>query len=186
MGSPTLVVLGASGDLAARLLFPALLSLERRERLEDLHVVGYARQEWSTDQFHENLRAAMSDHIGDVEKKYFEKFIERIDFHGGDISVESLRQLHSVIDGPSIFYLALPPGVFADAAETIANAGLADESIGWRRLSCSASPTGSSSRSCAPRTSTRSRSPWRRRSGSRVGRATTTASARCATWSRTT
>ena len=33
---PTLVVLGASGDLAARLLFPALLSLEHRERLEDL------------------------------------------------------------------------------------------------------------------------------------------------------
>ena len=31
---PTLVVLGASGDLAARLLFPALLSLEHRERLK--------------------------------------------------------------------------------------------------------------------------------------------------------
>ena len=33
---PTLVVLGASGDLAARLLFPALLSLEHRDRLEGL------------------------------------------------------------------------------------------------------------------------------------------------------
>ena len=56
---PTLVVLGASGDLAARLLFPALLSLEYRERLEDLKIIGYARQEWTTDQFHENLRAAI-------------------------------------------------------------------------------------------------------------------------------
>ena len=36
MSDPTLVVLGASGDLAARLLFPALLSLEHRERLENL------------------------------------------------------------------------------------------------------------------------------------------------------
>jgi glucose-6-phosphate 1-dehydrogenase len=134
MGSPTLVVIGASGDLAARLLFPALLSLERRERLEDLHVIGYARQEWSNEQFHENLRAAMAMYVGDVDKKYFERFIERIDFHGGDISVESLRVLHSVIDGPAIFYLALPPGVFADAAETIAQAGLADEQNGWRRL----------------------------------------------------
>ena len=42
--------------------------------------------------------------------------------------------LHSVIDGPAVFYLALPPGVFADAAETIAKAGLADESSGHRRL----------------------------------------------------
>jgi glucose-6-phosphate 1-dehydrogenase len=134
MGSPTLVVLGASGDLAARLLFPALLSLERRERLQDLRIVGYARQEWNNDQFHENLRAAMAPNIGDVEEKYFDRFIDRIDFHGGDISIESLRKLHSVIDGPAIFYLALPPGVFADAAETISKAGLADESDGYRRL----------------------------------------------------
>jgi glucose-6-phosphate 1-dehydrogenase len=134
MGSPTLVVLGASGDLAARLLFPALLSLEFRERLEDLRIIGYARQEWTTHQFHENLRAAMATHVGDVDQKYFDKFIERIDFHGGDISVESLRTLHSVIDGPAIFYLALPPGVFADAAETIAKTGLADQTSGWRRL----------------------------------------------------
>jgi glucose-6-phosphate 1-dehydrogenase len=127
-------VLGASGDLAARLLFPGLLSLEHRERLEDLRIVGYARQEWTTEQFHENLRAAMATHVGDVDPKYFDKFIDRIDFHGGDVSVESLRALHAVIDGPAIFYLALPPGVFADAAETIAKAGLADESLGWRRL----------------------------------------------------
>jgi glucose-6-phosphate 1-dehydrogenase len=134
MGSPTLVVLGASGDLAARLLFPALLSLERRERLEDLRIIGYARQEWSNDQFHENLRASMAQFINDVDKKYFERFIERIDFHGGDISVDSLRELHRVFDGPAIFYLALPPGVFADAAETIAKAGLSDETSGFRRL----------------------------------------------------
>jgi glucose-6-phosphate 1-dehydrogenase len=134
MGNPTLVVLGASGDLASRLLFPALLSLERRERLEDLRVVGYARQEWSSQQFHENLRASMAPHIPEVDEKYFERFVDRIDFHGGDISIDSLRALHTVLDGPAIFYLALPPGVFADAAETIAKAGLADEATGFRRL----------------------------------------------------
>jgi glucose-6-phosphate 1-dehydrogenase len=131
---PTLVVLGASGDLAARLLFPALLSLEFRERLEDLKIIGYARQEWTTEQFHENLRAAIDMSGVNVDKKYFERFIERIDFHGGDISVASLRGLKSALDGPAIFYLALPPGVFADAAEKIAKAGLADETAGYRRL----------------------------------------------------
>jgi glucose-6-phosphate 1-dehydrogenase len=131
---PTLVVLGASGDLAARLLFPALLSLEHRERLEGLRIIGYARQDWTTEQFHENLRAAIDIHGAAYDEKYFGKFIERIDFHGGDLSVESLRVLQGVLDGPAIFYLALPPGVFADAAETIAKAGLADESNGSRRL----------------------------------------------------
>src|SRR5471030_2733339 len=131
---PTLVVLGASGDLAARLLFPALVSLESRERLENLKVIGYARQDWTTDQFHENLRAAFDIHACDVDKKAIDKFIDRIDFHGGDLSVKSLRGLVSSLDGPAIFYLALPPGVFADAAEKIAKAGLADETKGYRRL----------------------------------------------------
>src|SRR3954447_24855016 len=130
----TLVVLGASGDLAARLLFPALLSLEYRERLEDLKIVGYARQEWTKDQVHQNLRASMNMSAVDVDKKYFDRFIDRIDFHGGDISISSLRGLAAVLDGPAIFYLALPPGVFADAAEKIAKAGLADETKGFRRL----------------------------------------------------
>ena len=132
--APTLVVLGASGDLAARLLFPALLSLEHRDRLESLRIIGYARQEWTTEQFHENLRAAIDMHAVEADQKYVDKFIDRIDFHGGDLSVESLRGLTSELDGPAIFYLALPPGVFADAAETIAKAGLADETDGFRRL----------------------------------------------------
>ena len=67
---PTLVVLGASGDLASRLLFPALLSLEHRERLAGLRIIGYARQEWTTDQFHENLRAAIDLGGDEYEGKY--------------------------------------------------------------------------------------------------------------------
>ncbi len=131
---PTLVVIGASGDLAARLLFPALLMLEYRERLENLKIIGYACQEWSTDEFHDHLRSHIQVGTSDMDEKYLDRFIERIEFHGGDISVESMSQLGKVLDGPAIFYLALPPGVFADAAEVIAKAGLADETKGWRRL----------------------------------------------------
>ena len=114
--------------------FPALLALEHREKLENLKIIGYARQEWTSDQFHENLRASMHLDGTDIDKKYFDRFIDRIEFHGGDISIESLRQLVRKLDGPAIFYLALPPGVFADAAEKISKAGLADETNGWRRL----------------------------------------------------
>ena len=63
---PTLVVLGASGDLAARLLFPSLLSLEHRERLEGLKIIGYARQDWTNDQFHDNLRAAIEERHAEI------------------------------------------------------------------------------------------------------------------------
>src|SRR5262249_17248413 len=132
---PKLVVLGASGDLAARLLFPALLMLEYRERLADLRIIGYARQEWSDDEFQDHLRAEIKMPTSSpIETEYFERFISRIEFPGGDISVESLRGLGNTLDGPAIFYLALPPGVFADAAEKIAQAGLADQTDGYRRL----------------------------------------------------
>src|SRR5262245_25250681 len=104
---PTLVVLGATGDLAARLLFPGLLSLEYRERLADLKIVAYARQEWDDAQFHDHLRSAIDMRGIDIEPHYFDRFIDRIEFHGGDISVASLKLLHNVIDGPAIFYLAL-------------------------------------------------------------------------------
>ncbi len=126
-------MIGASGDLAARLLFPALLRLEFRERLEDLKIIGYACQEWNTDEFHEHLRSEISVDA-EMDDKYIERFIDRIEFHGGDISIESMRSLCDLLDGPAIFYLALPPGVFADAAETIARAGLNEETKGWRRL----------------------------------------------------
>ena len=36
------------------------------KRLEDLKIIGYARQEWTTDQFHENLRAAIDTEPGAV------------------------------------------------------------------------------------------------------------------------
>ena len=74
---PTLVVLGASGDLAARLLFPALLSLERRERLEGLRIIGYARQEWTTEQFHENLRASGGGVFENGPHKHVGEFLLR-------------------------------------------------------------------------------------------------------------
>ena len=223
---PTLVVLGASGDLAARLLFPALLSLEKRERLERpardrLREAGLDEQT-VPGQLARGDRPFRSGFRLEVLRQVPRS--HRLPRRR--LSVKSLSVLKDVLDGPAIFYLALPPGVFADAAETIAKAGLADETNGWRRLviekpfgtdltdrdrrsttscrraggktrssasttssvrrrcrtsSCSGSPTGSSSRCCAPTTSTRSRSRLPKRSVSKGVPGTTTVSARCAT-----
>jgi glucose-6-phosphate 1-dehydrogenase len=45
-----------------------------------------------------------------------------------------MASLKQTLAGPAVFYLALPPNVFADAAEVLAKAGLGEESDGWRRL----------------------------------------------------
>jgi glucose-6-phosphate 1-dehydrogenase len=39
----SIVVVGASGDLAKRKIFPALFQLHKSGELKNTHVVGYAR-----------------------------------------------------------------------------------------------------------------------------------------------
>ena len=50
----TIVIVGASGDLTRRKLVPALFNLHRKGRLlERLNIVGFARSDYSDDQFRE-------------------------------------------------------------------------------------------------------------------------------------
>ena len=47
------VILGATGDLARRKLLPALFQLACKGRLpEGLRIVGFARQQYSIDEYH--------------------------------------------------------------------------------------------------------------------------------------
>ena len=58
MAAVDLIIFGASGDLSARKLFPALLQLERLNLLEsDLRIAAVARREQSLDEFLPLLKA---------------------------------------------------------------------------------------------------------------------------------
>ena len=131
IGDVDLVVLGASGDLAGRLLFPALARLVQRRRLEGLRVWGYAREDWTTSEFLDHLHARMP---AEVRPETWERLASRVNYLSGDLTTETLRPLANGVRGTAIFYLALPPTMFADAAVGLAEAGLADERQGWRRL----------------------------------------------------
>ncbi len=132
----TLVVLGASGDMARRLLFPALYVLDADQKLGDLKVVGYALEQWSTDEFKNRLKAGVQDlaHV-QTDATTWQRFAGRLSYRQGDLSPESLNGLKETLAGGNIaFYLALPPGMFASAASAIASTGLNQENGGWRRL----------------------------------------------------
>src|SRR3954471_1205200 len=59
----TLVIFGASGDLAHRKLLPALYNLAHEGALpERFNLIGAARREQSTEHFPEGARAATSGH----------------------------------------------------------------------------------------------------------------------------
>lgn len=135
MENATLVVLGPSGDMARRLLFPALVGLEQQKRLEDLRIVAYGRREWTRQQCLDVIEDGVRNLAGmDPAKSVWQRFARRVSYIQGDLVAEDIHRLHESVSGNAAFYLALPPDVFGTTAAALAKAGFSDESAGWRRL----------------------------------------------------
>jgi glucose-6-phosphate 1-dehydrogenase len=131
----TLVVLGASGDMARRLLFPALLSLDGSSRLDDLKIIGYALEDWTTEAFVQRVRDGVESFThANLDESDWNRFARRLSYYSGDLTSDRLAQLSPSIQENTAFYLALPPGMFAEAASSLADAGFNKENGGWRRL----------------------------------------------------
>ncbi|MBB6099772.1 glucose-6-phosphate 1-dehydrogenase [Deinobacterium chartae] len=131
----TLVILGASGDLTRRLLLPALYHLDRRSHLGNLRIVGYALEDWSREHFVKHVETNLRQFVPEYAPEVGARFAARLDYLSGDLSPAGLGQLHVRLPGSALFYLALPPGVFAQAAQGLSQAGLnAAPAGGARRL----------------------------------------------------
>ncbi len=134
MSVTNLVIFGATGDLTRRFLVPALYRLHRAGLLEpSLRVTIYARRPMGLQAYLEGLERAMRDTGRSVDAwhEFAQRFVMYVQ---GGLDAESVRQLRQYIDGNAVFYLALPPGLFAEAAEYLAAAGLHHEHNGFRRL----------------------------------------------------
>lgn len=138
-----LIIFGASGDLTARKLVPALFALFRDNELPKNHVIlGASRSELSDQEFRDRVALA-SDHLAKEDKALVAKFAERI-FYQSIVGYESdytelgervvaLNKEHKT-DSNYMFYLSTPPSVYKSIAERLCKVGLDDESTGWTRL----------------------------------------------------
>jgi glucose-6-phosphate 1-dehydrogenase len=135
-----LVVMGASGDLAHRKLYPALGSLAARGQLPArFALVGIARTEYDDDDF----RATVLDAVRKVHPDAADPLDQR-DFAcryvaGSFDDPGIFKRLGSVLDeldeqqqlgGRRVFYLSTVPKLFAAAITGLGDAGLASESEG--------------------------------------------------------
>lgn len=139
----SMVIFGASGDLAHRKLIPALFSLFRKDRLpEKYHIIGYAANDWKDEDFRKSLREGLTQFADyaftEAEWKKFAKHLFYI--HGDFVQTadyEKLRQrLDTLESGPSgrIYYLATPPAFFGPITKELGQAGMIKEDNGWRRV----------------------------------------------------
>ena len=144
-GTTTIVIYGASGDLAQRKLMPALFNLRCKGRLpEDLRIVGLSRTEYTDDQFRELVWKGAQE-IGELaaRRDEWEMFARNVFYVSGDLGDPEgqghLRKRLEELEGEDrlanrLFYLSVAPQLYESAVQSIAVAGLAKEDSGWRRV----------------------------------------------------
>jgi glucose-6-phosphate 1-dehydrogenase len=121
-----LVIFGITGDLARKQTFQALYRLEYRHRLA-CHVIGVARDDWSDEQLVAHAREAIGNSHLPLDEKTFERLARRLSYIGGDFADPGLYQkLGQAVAGmgPVLFYLEIPPSLFAGVVDNLAAAGL--------------------------------------------------------------
>ncbi|GAA0362774.1 glucose-6-phosphate dehydrogenase [Bacillus horti] len=141
----TLVLFGATGDLAKRKLFPALYSLYCDGYLpERFAVVGLGRRSLTQEDFYHHIKDSLEAFSRyDIRPEDWEGFIQRFHYVQLDINqasdyealasyVEKLEQRQE-INGNRLFYLAIAPGLFEPVTFQLKEAGLL-QTKGWKRL----------------------------------------------------
>ncbi len=136
-----IVVLGATGDLAGRKLFPSLFTLFKAGHLNpESRITGCGRGEMSDDEFRRMTEEKVSP--DDSEGEQWRRFRQLISYHrldfNDDASFAALAAGLIPEEGkPAVnrlFYLALPPSSYERAATAIGRAGLGREDGGWSRI----------------------------------------------------
>ena len=122
-----LLLFGATGDLAGRLLLPGLAALRATGRLpEDFLVLGTARDELEDAAFRRHVAARLQEHVADVPAEHREGIVRATRYRQADLT--DAAALASLIgatgDGAIAAYLALPPALFASTLTALQAAGL--------------------------------------------------------------
>lgn len=154
----SIVVLGASGDLAKRKVIPAMFALYYQGMLPETFVImGYARSDMSDEKFREALEARLTCRIDEREScaGKMDEFLKKCFYcRGGYDSEEGFERLNEKLNdhetaflsspeaapasehGPPsanrIFYMSIPPSVFLPAAECTSKKASATR--GWTRV----------------------------------------------------
>lgn len=125
--SDAFVFFGATGDLAYKKIFPALLGLLKTGKLE-MPVVGVAKSGWDRDQLIERAHNSLKEHGGGVDENDFAALAQRLDYVDGDYAdAATFTQVKEKLKDAKqpTHYLAIPPLLFGEVVEQLGQAGLA-------------------------------------------------------------
>ena len=144
----SIVIFGASGDLTARKLIPALYHLFAEQQMpSSFRVIGFARREKTDDSWRQELRAALNQfsRTKPVDDKVWSDFAKNVSYCQGDLTDPAAYQkLEATLTGYGqaplrenlLFYLATQPSQFGEVVEQLHNAQLLHKNgeAGWQRI----------------------------------------------------
>ncbi|MEB1805937.1 MAG: glucose-6-phosphate dehydrogenase [Bacillaceae bacterium] len=137
----TLVIFGATGDLAKRKLYPSIFNLFKGNKLsEEFAVVGLGRRSWSNETLRDTVKQSLGQNEDDgLIERFCEHFYympfdvqEKNSYHQLNVLLNELDTKHH-IPGNRIFYMAMAPEFFGTIASYLKSEGLT-ETNGWTRL----------------------------------------------------
>ena len=124
-----LVLFGATGDLAQRMLLPSLCALDHDDLLaEDLKIVGTARSEMSDAQFRNFAREALEKYLPAHRRGGMADFLNRLSYQPLDATtLEGYEELAAKVGEPKrgvAIFLSTAPSLFEPTIRGLQHAGL--------------------------------------------------------------
>lgn len=121
----TLLILGASGDLTARLLLPGLGSLLASGEVGNVHVVGAALDDWDDDRWRSQIATSFA--ATSASKYVLKAVTSTARYLRSDVTDESdWRKVLDARAGRLILYFALPPAITERACRVLSSLELPD------------------------------------------------------------
>jgi glucose-6-phosphate 1-dehydrogenase len=127
--SDLLVIFGITGDLAHKMTFQALYRLERRGLLQ-CPVLGVAGDDIANEDLVSRAGKAIADAGEKIDDKVFDRFAHRLSYLHGDVTDPALYDSLAKRIGSKrcVYYLEMPPSLFAPIVENLGKAGLLEGS----------------------------------------------------------
>ncbi|GBG63153.1 hypothetical protein CBR_g36922 [Chara braunii] len=143
LSTVSITVVGASGDLAKKKIFPALFALYYEGHLpEHFTIFGFARSKMTNEELRTTISSTLTCRIDQRENcaDKIDKFLQRCFYHSGQYNSEdSFRQLDIKLKDQEagrvasrLFYLSIPPNLFVDVARSASRGASATQ--GWTRV----------------------------------------------------
>jgi len=127
--SDALVLFGITGDLAYKMIIPALYALVKRGVLR-VPVIGVALPKWSLAQLQERVKDSLQQSGGIDDQKTLDQLLSLLSYVGGDYNDQSIFADIKKVLGKArcpAHYLAIPPSLFENVIRGLGTAGLAED-----------------------------------------------------------